>query len=271
MPNQIISAPPIGESPKAPVINPEGARIKIELVFKASGIVAIADEKQRNFAIATAGSIKAHLNAVEKQREEIKSPFWKMGQAIDKAAKEHVKELDDELRRINRLTGEFEAERERKLQAEQERRNQEALDLIEKQKEHEQEAKRIADDRAAREAKLAARGKELSPADKAKALQAELAAEEAQEDLEAQQRKLEADRIAAAEQARQGAASGIIHRYEIEITPTNLMEVLQFNRGFVTLALNVNAVKFAINTDPNIKIPGLTFERRPIVTTKASV
>lgn len=107
----VASSPALG-------ITEEGQLEKSSLLAKAAPIKTIENEKARDHAIWIAGSIKAHLKRVEASRIEVKSPFLDISRNVDAIASSHVYGLEVELRRINRIVGEFEDDRQERIKLE---------------------------------------------------------------------------------------------------------------------------------------------------------
>ncbi len=145
MSTQLITAPQIGETTQI-AITEEGENRKSRLLSAAAHIQSIAEVSIRDVATIRAGEIKSHLADVEKTRKEIKEPFFRTGQAIDKAAAEHVKELELELSRLNNLVGSFEKARREKQEAEERARGTEADRVAREAEEARLEALRVAEE-----------------------------------------------------------------------------------------------------------------------------
>lgn len=109
--SELLVVPAVGTSP-ALAISDEAIKVKTNLLIRAYATGPIPNESERDRAIQIAGSIQAHLKAVEKSRVEVKEPFLQMGREIDRVASEHVATLTGEKNRINRLVGTFESDRQ---------------------------------------------------------------------------------------------------------------------------------------------------------------
>jgi len=144
---ELLVVPHVTETPTLS-ISDEGQRIKQELIEKAKPIQTIWNEKGRDSAITVASTIKGHLKLVEASRVEVKKPFLEVSRDIDATSAMHVKELEGELRRINRLVGQFEEDRESKSReaAEALRKEQERLAAIVLQPDNELELQNLSDE-----------------------------------------------------------------------------------------------------------------------------
>ncbi len=111
---EILIVPEVGISP-AIGINEKGTQLKTRLLIDATGVKSIDNEVTRDRAITVAGKIKTHLKEVEANRKEVKKPFLETGNLIDLVAREHVTMLEIEARRIDKLVGEFEEDRQEKI------------------------------------------------------------------------------------------------------------------------------------------------------------
>jgi chromosome segregation ATPase len=290
---ELIIAPEISAAPPAPIINEEGAKLKAELLVQSNHLVVIPDASTRDFAIKVAGHIAGHISQVEKDRKAIKDPFFRMGQAIDKAAADHVKELEAEKRRLNQLVGAYNAEQEMIAQRELEAREREARriqqEAAEAQRKAEAEAERLRKEQEARALKqkqaqdrAEAAGKELTAKAKAAQLQAQLDAEERAEAIEAARkeqqeatdralRQLESEKLAAAEKLRQEKATGGAQRTEIDIEVLDILALYKARPDCVRLSPDLVQLKYVINNsdDPNLRIPGITWTKRAVFSAKA--
>ena len=128
---ELLVVPHVTETPSL-AITDEGKRAKSNLLAAAAPITTIESEKHRDRAIRVAGEIRAHLKLVESSRVEVKKPFLDVSRDIDATASTHAQELEREVRRLNRLVGEFEEERERRAREDAEalRKKQEELAAV---------------------------------------------------------------------------------------------------------------------------------------------
>lgn len=127
----LLVVPHVTETPTLSITE-EGTRAKDHLLSDAQPITAITDVKIRDKAISIASNIRAHLKLVEASRVDVKKPFLEVTRQIDETAAKHIHELNNELRRINRLVGLFEEERERRAREDAEalRKQQEELAAV---------------------------------------------------------------------------------------------------------------------------------------------
>lgn len=289
--HQLIVAPEISALPSVPAIINEGAVIKRQFLDNATGILAVDNAMTRDSASDLAGRIAGHIAQVEKDRKAIKDPFFRMGQAIDAAAAAHVKELEAEKIRLNRLVGAFNQEQADKAQREQEARDREARriqqEAAEAQRKADAEAERLRKEQEAlalkqKQAQEAAeaKGREQTPAAKARALQAQLDAGEAAEAAEAKRkeqqeasdralRQLESERLAAEEKLRSEKPSGGAQRTEPKITVTDVHALYAYQRNLVRMEPDLVNLKFLIRGNPTISIPGVSFVMESTFSAKA--
>lgn len=264
--NQLIIAPPIGETPSIHITD-EGEEKKKWLVGISAAITSIASEEQRDPALAIAGNIKAHVSAVEKTRKEIKEPFLQMGRAIDDAAKSHVNELESELKRLNNLIGSFEDARRREQEAQERARRAEEARLAEEQRKTQQEADRLAEEARKKAEAAAAKGKELTPAQKVKALEEQLQAEEEQEARERELRRLEEERMNARQRAEEAKPTGGALREEIDIEVTDIHALYKAMPVCVKLAPDLAMIKAMIKAGH--ELPGVSATKRHVFATRS--
>lgn len=264
--NQLIVAPPIGETPSIHITE-EGENKKSWLLSCASQILDIPDAGKRDLALTRAGEIKAHISAVEKTRKEIKEPFLRTGQAIDDAAKKHVAELESELKRLNNLIGSFEDARRREQEARERAIRAEEARLAEEQRKAQQEADRLAEEARKKAEAAAAKGKELTPAQKVKALEEQLQAEEEAEAREREMRRLEEERAAARQKAEEAKPTGGALREEIDIEVTDIHALYKAMPACVKLAPDLAMIKAMIKSGQTL--PGVSATKRHVFATRS--
>lgn len=109
----ILIVPEAATEPYGIEITDEGKKLKGQLIIRCAGITEVTSIKQRDGAIVTAATLKKHLKEVEAARQEVLKPFHAVVAAINAAARDHVKELGSELKRVNGLVGDFELERQK--------------------------------------------------------------------------------------------------------------------------------------------------------------
>ena len=290
---ELIIAPEISAAPAAPIINKDGERIKTELIAAASTIVEITTPHIRDAAIQIAGQIKGHISQVEKDRKSIKDPFFRMGLAIDAAARRHVTELENRLNEINRLVGSYNAVQEMIAQREQEARDreirriqQEAAEAIRKAEQEtetlrlEQHILAVKQQQALERAE--ASGKGLTAKAKAAQLQAQLDAEERADAIEARRkerqeasdralRALEDDAQRFLAALKQDKATGGAQHTHLEIEVLDILVLYKARPDCVRLSPDLVQLKYVISNseDPNLRIPGIIWTKRAVFSAKA--
>lgn len=268
---------------------------KNALLVEAAAVAPPATPHDRDVAISVAARIKGEMDDIEEARERDKAGYWKMCQAIDLTKKLHVKELDAERARINREVGAFNQAQADKAKREQEARDREAKRIADEAAAAQREADRQAEELRKEQEALAlkqkraqeaaeAKGKELTPEAKAKQLQAQLDAQEAQEKLEeasrqrqatldAQKAQLEREQLEAAERQRQEKATGGAQRYDTKFTIPDLHRLYAANRGCVRLEPDLVQLKYIVNNQPDIaekltELAGVTWTKTPTFSPK---
>jgi len=264
--NQLIIAPPIGETPSIHITE-EGQKIKSTLIHAAIEVAQIVTAEQRDNALVAAGNIKAHISAVEKTRKEIKEPFLQMGRAIDAAAKEHSEDLESYLKRLNNLIGSFEDARRREQEAQERARRAEEARLAEEQRKAQQEADRLAEEARKKAEAAAAKGKELTPAQKVKALEDQLQAEEEQEAREREMRRLEEERTVARQKAEEAKPTGGALREEIDVEVTDIHALYKAMPVCVKLTPDLAMIKAMIKSGQTL--PGVSATKRHVFATRS--
>ncbi len=272
MTTHLITVPAIGESPQI-AINPEGEKLKLQLLHSRE-IVAVTDDQSRNTAIAAAGLIKAHIKEFQDQWEKEKKPFWDMCKKLDALKSSYLATLDAELKRLNNLNGAYEAEKQRQARIAGQQRAAEEARLAREKMAAEREAARIAEEVQKKEWAAAAKGKELTDAQKAKQMEAQLDAAEKLEKYEADQERLMRERNE--EQARllEAKPTGGSLKHEIDITVLDLQKLYAHNHAFVRMEAELNSIKFFIRTEEakgnTPVIPGISYSNRAVFSARGS-
>lgn len=241
---QIIAA-----SSEVQQITEEGRRIKAELLEEAALVPGtIKDETVRDGALVIAREIKGHLNKVEASRKEVKEPFLRISQQIDALAKEHVKELNEVLTRINRSIGDFEAELQAKLRKEEEERRKayEAAELERIRLEREQAEK----------------------AKKPVSMEEALRIQEWTEEAERQVAQAMKDMQIAAVQTSVNKAAGGSLRKDWEIEVIDIHQVYASRPSCVKMELNLVEVKGLL--DLGVKIQGINAKQINVFATRGA-
>lgn len=269
----LITVPEIGATPQI-AINPEGEKLKLQLLNSSRSHTSITDDVKRDMAIVSAGCIKAHLSQVEKERVAIKEPFLTAGRAIDAAAKSHVTELEVELKRLNNLNGAYEAEKQRIARIEEQRRAAEEARLAREKLAAEREALRLQEEAEKKAAALALKGKEPTDAQKAKAMEDQMEAAEKLEKYEAEQARLMRERNEEQVRLLETKPTGGSLRQEIDITILDLRALYAHNHGFVRMEADLNSIKFFIRTElekgNTPVIPGISFSQRSVFSARGA-
>lgn len=264
---QLIQVPAIGQTPQI-AINPEGEKLKGELLTFSTSITAVTDNRSRDWAITAAGNIKAHLSIVEKDRVALKEPFLTAGRAIDAAAKAHVTELDAELKRLNNLAGAYEAEKQRLARIAEQQRAAEEARLAREKMTAEREAARLVEEARKKAEAAAAKGRELTDQQKAKQMEEQMEAAEKAEKAESEQLQIALARQREAEAAAQSKPTGATLRTEIEVTVHDIKALYAKEPACVKLTADVSMIKAFHKAGR--ELPGVTITERPVFATRAS-
>jgi DNA repair exonuclease SbcCD ATPase subunit len=264
---QLIQVPAIGQTPQI-AINPEGEKLKLELIAVSREVIFVTTDSGRDIAIQTAASIKAHLASVEKERVAIKEPFLTAGRAIDAAAKAHVTELETELRRLNNLAGAYEAEKQRLAHIAEQQRAAEEARLTREKAAAEREAARLAEEARKKEEAAAAKGRKLTDQQKAKQMEEQMEAAEKAEAAEAEERRIATERSIAAQQQAESKPTGASLRTELEVTVTDIRALYAKEPACVKLTADISMIKAFHKAGR--ELPGVTITERPVFATRAS-
>lgn len=149
---------------------------KKHLLEMAAEIVKVEDATEQAVAVLRARGIKSWLAEVERARKAVKAPVRALEQRIDDIARDHCKELNDELERLSGLVSAFQ-ESERRRVAEEEIRRQEEIQRLLREKQEKETAAAVAVE-AVTEAEAG-----LTEAEQAMLAQAEAKAAEAEFDV----------------------------------------------------------------------------------------
>jgi len=264
---QLITVPTIGATPQI-AINPEGTAFKLEYLAKSQPIVLVEDDHDRDLVIILAAQIKTHLSAVEKERVAIKEPFLTAGRAIDAAAKAHVTELETELRRLNNLAGAYEAEKQRIARIAEQQRAAEEARLAREKMAAEREAARLEEEARKKEEAAAAKGRELTDAQKAKAMEVLMDLSEKAELIEVERLRLHQERALATQFIAESKPTGAALRTELEVVVNDIHALYAKEPACVKLTADISMIKAFHKAGR--ELPGVTVTERPVFATRAS-
>ena len=264
---QLIQVPAIGATPQI-AINPEGEEKKELLLSEGGKYLMCGTDEVRDVVIRCAGNIKAHLATVEKERVAIKEPFLTAGRCIDAAARLHVLELDAELKRLNNLAGAYEAEKQRIARiAEQQRAAEEARLAREKMAAEREAARLVEEDRRKAEA-AAAKGRELTDAQKAKAMEVLMDLSEKAELIEAEQLRLQQERALATQFIAESKPTGAALITELEVVVNDIRALYAKEPACVKLTADISMIKAFHKAGRDL--PGVVITERPVFATRAA-
>lgn len=171
---------------------------KSKALEKAALIGKVTGHDSKVIAVRAQQELKGLIAAIEKTRKQLKEPILDAGRRLDNLCASETLELEKEFGRISNAVREFDdAERRRVL--EEQRRQQEELERIEREKQA--ELKRIADEQARveREAREAREAAERAAAEATSKKEREAAAKA----------KAEADRLASEAAAKAAQAQAV--------------------------------------------------------------
>lgn len=121
----------------------EAIQAKNDALALAAPIKSVTTLQEQQDAIAAASMMKGLTRDMEKTRKEVKQPVLDAGRKIDATAEVYAKELDAEVKRIEKLAADFQREEDRKaaaIRSEEERRQQAQREAEERERRLEQEA-----------------------------------------------------------------------------------------------------------------------------------
>ena len=102
-------------------VDPQIVVTRNDLIAELKKITAITTMLSVHMAAPAIEDATAFLRNLEKERKEIKTPVLDAGKLIDSLAKQAAGNLEAEVKRVNRLVGDYLAEERRKVEAEKER------------------------------------------------------------------------------------------------------------------------------------------------------
>lgn len=247
--SQLIVAPSFNPGSQI-AITEEGSKLKDRLL-SASSVFTEVPQTSRDCQLATrtAQEIQDHLADIESMRTTLGAPFYATWKQINETAKEHVEQLQAELKRVSGLIGTYEQNRR-----DEEKRH--AAELERQQREAQAEADRLAREaREAEERTAQATENKLSEEDRATQLAAQIDADERREAAEAEARRLQRDREQNALAAHSAKAQGTL-RKDWNITVTDMRALLEKYPQCVKLEAKLQPIKDLLNA--GLEVPGVT-------------
>ena len=243
------------------------------LLGRAKAMTVIASDGEVKTATEIAGLLKGLRNDVESARHRIKKPVITIGKAIDAVAAELAGEAVNEILRLERLMGNFAAEKERQRQednrrrAEEVRRAQEAAD-------REAVQAREAEDNRRREADELTAKAEAGEVDLFAALDAETRADEAASVAASATAQAAAPIYASiVTAAPKFAGAAVAKDWDFEVI--DIVALYASNPSCVELKEHRGAIKAAIQSaaqqagGKTFTIPGLRISPKFNITTRA--
>jgi hypothetical protein len=267
---QLIQVPAIGATPQI-AISQDAVAFKVEYLTKSDPLAALSvldDDQDRDLCIALAGQIKRHLTDVEKARKELKDPFYRTGQEIDKAAATHVAELIDRLTRLNNLAGAYEAEKQRIARIAEQQRAAEEARLAREKMAAEREAARLEEEARKKAEAAAAKGRELTDAQKAKTMEVLMDLSEKSELIEVEQLRLHQERALATQFIAESKPTGAALRTELEVVVNDIRALYAKEPACVKLTADISMIKAFHKAGR--ELPGVTVTERPVFATRAA-
>lgn len=258
-------------------VAPEAEALKQDLITASSAIVEVINPDGNATAREQVKKLAALRNLCEKSRNSVKSPVLKIGKDIDQKAKDFVLEIDAEEKRLSKLMGDYAAEVER-----------ERVKIM-----REIEAKRQAEEKAAREAE-AARVKAEQEAEAARiaAEKAEWESSTPEEEAAAAAAlklvdEIRANAAAAAEAARQAEAARKVEeskviafvpekaagvKFATDFEVTDLDAIYRYSPALVTMEAKrkdiLELIKALGADEDNQIIPGIKITKKAVISTR---
>lgn len=258
-------------------VAPEAEALKQDLITASAAITAVINPDDNATAREQVKKLAALRNLCEKSRNQVKSPVLKIGKDIDQKAKDFVLEIETEEKRLSKLMGDYAAEVERervKVMREIEAKRQ-----AEEKAAREAEAARIKAEQEAEAARIAAEKAEwesTTPEEEAAAAAALKLAEE-----------IKANGIAAAEAARLAEearkaeetkvvafipekAAGVKFTADFEVT--DIDAIYRYSPTLVTMEAKrkdiLDLIKALGADEDNQIIPGIKITKKAVISTR---
>jgi len=121
----------------------EANKLKADALASSALIGKVASEADNERAVEAQTNLKGVINAIEKARKDAKAPFIDAGRDIDAMAKQFRADLDEELNRVGRLAGNYQALLLAKRRAEEAARLRELAELERQRQEERAKAKSL--------------------------------------------------------------------------------------------------------------------------------
>jgi len=125
--NELITLPP------AYSLTQEASTFVAGLMLESQGIEAVTDAQSQQHAVAMGRAFRAHLAEVEATRKALKEPILTAGRMLDSIATEHCDPMVAEVSRLESLIAAFQRQEQERV-AEEQRRRQEEIDRLAKER-----------------------------------------------------------------------------------------------------------------------------------------
>lgn len=102
-------------------ISPDALAKKRDAIELAQSVVQVTNAQEQQDAVAAAAILKGLTKAMEETRTEIKKPVLEAGRQIDALAKGYSDTINAELKRVERLAGDYQAKVNAAIEAERQR------------------------------------------------------------------------------------------------------------------------------------------------------
>jgi hypothetical protein len=107
----------------------EAEALKVQALDIAATIGRVTSVEEQAEAVKAQQSLQGILGQAEKARKACKEPVLDFGRKIDDAAKGFIQELKDEMARISTMVGTFVQFEQKRVQAEEQARNEKLLEI----------------------------------------------------------------------------------------------------------------------------------------------
>ena len=105
------------DSALAVSFTPEATRMRNTALELSAGIGRVANGKEQELAVEAQVALKRVLSEVEKSRKAAKTPILEYGRRIDEAVKDFLVDAVDEMTRLSKLVGDYQALMEARARA----------------------------------------------------------------------------------------------------------------------------------------------------------
>lgn len=233
-------------------VTPEAEQKRDELVLRAQSVVSVTNAEEQAVASQNVVALQAHIKATKEAGLDFRRPINDFVSLVKKTEDDYTQKMTGEKERIGRLLVDFSEKEERRIAAEEKKRQEEYEAA---------EAKRIADEKAAKDAadKAEASGKKKDESKAEKLAEKALASEEI------------VQAIAATPIAVASKASGVAMKKTLCYEVTDIHALYKSRPDLVRLEPNARGIQATCDPDMPNKPAGLKLWWNKVPVVRSSV